>query len=420
MGPPQQTSGEEAPRKRKAHKKSRGGCRNCKLRRIKCDEARPDCQRCVAFRVSCNYNAKTPDLHTGPDQVLEFDTPATNTVMKPTLKPPRPFNRSSLPMSIHAYPFVIGDKDHIIELDARSLDRFKRFQVRTVLTVGTPNGSQLFQKIMPQLAFAHPYLMHIVQAITAAHDRYLSPSSPSKQSFIESYHLSWGTALFSAKLSGPLEESDRDPLWASAALLGAVVSSAIEASTPEEAWPLKKPESTDLEWLKMSESKSVIWQLTDPLRDTSLFRPVSGDWTTDLFRLPQPPSRGTEGVLPAFISVFELDEYSTADNNPYYTEVHGISTLLNLPRNRSTVIRFLSFASHMQPEFKILMQKKDHRALLLLSYWYAMVIEGLWWIARRARLECQAICLYLERECINDRDIFELLEYPKIGCGLAT
>jgi hypothetical protein len=44
-------------RKRRVHKKSRNGCRNCKLRSVKCDEEKPSCKRCVSYRVLCTYAA---------------------------------------------------------------------------------------------------------------------------------------------------------------------------------------------------------------------------------------------------------------------------------------------------------------------------------------------------------------------------
>ena len=39
----------------KAHNKVRTGCKQCKSRRVKCDETRPHCQRCIGKRLSCEY-----------------------------------------------------------------------------------------------------------------------------------------------------------------------------------------------------------------------------------------------------------------------------------------------------------------------------------------------------------------------------
>ncbi|KAH7321807.1 hypothetical protein BKA65DRAFT_89311 [Rhexocercosporidium sp. MPI-PUGE-AT-0058] len=41
--------------------KTRSGCKTCKIRRVKCDEAKPTCNRCLKFGVTCDgYSAPTP------------------------------------------------------------------------------------------------------------------------------------------------------------------------------------------------------------------------------------------------------------------------------------------------------------------------------------------------------------------------
>ncbi|KAH6665561.1 hypothetical protein B0J14DRAFT_233901 [Halenospora varia] len=44
----------EYPKHRTAHTKTKTGCRTCKIRRVKCDEARPFCNRCLKFGVVCD------------------------------------------------------------------------------------------------------------------------------------------------------------------------------------------------------------------------------------------------------------------------------------------------------------------------------------------------------------------------------
>ncbi|PMD57420.1 uncharacterized protein K444DRAFT_53748, partial [Hyaloscypha bicolor E] len=40
--------------KRASRPKSRSGCRTCKIRRVKCDESRPQCERCIKFGTTCD------------------------------------------------------------------------------------------------------------------------------------------------------------------------------------------------------------------------------------------------------------------------------------------------------------------------------------------------------------------------------
>jgi hypothetical protein len=220
--------------------------------------------------------------------------------------------------------------------------------------------------------------------------------------------------MLNHKLSKPVSPDDRDALWATAALLGVIAFSSIEASTPKEAWPL----SSNLDWLRMSEGKAVIWNITNPMRPDSVFYPLADEYRRGYFFSAAPPLSGTEGIPTQFVALYDLDVSSTTDNNPYYTTVHVLALLLSIECNQSTIAKFLGFIGHMKPDYRKLLELKDPRALLLLAYWYAKVCRSLWWLERRAMLECQAICLYLERYHAEETAILELLQFPKVRCGL--
>ncbi|CAH0057743.1 unnamed protein product [Clonostachys solani] len=44
---------------RRGHSKSRFGCKQCKKRKVKCDEAKPSCLKCVSRRQNCSYMQTT-------------------------------------------------------------------------------------------------------------------------------------------------------------------------------------------------------------------------------------------------------------------------------------------------------------------------------------------------------------------------
>lgn len=46
--------------KRKFHNKSKNGCDNCKRRRVKCDEGKPACQKCLNMKLDCVYTPVQP------------------------------------------------------------------------------------------------------------------------------------------------------------------------------------------------------------------------------------------------------------------------------------------------------------------------------------------------------------------------
>lgn len=262
--------------------------------------------------------------------------------------------------------------------------------------------------------------MYVVLTLTLMHDRSLSAFPNTKQSIAETFYWHQGTVLFNSKLSKPIQPSERDALWVTAALLGTIAFSCIEATTPEEAWPLKPPSPLDLDWLRMSDGKKEIWKIADPLRADSVFRPVGQEHQKDL--LPTYSTVPELEALPSeLIKLYGFDATSTTDNDPYYAAASALAPLMNIECNHSTILKFLSFISYVHPDYKRLLERKDPRALLLLAYWYAKVSQyQQWWIWRRAVLECQATCIYLEKHHGNETNIQKLLQFPRMMCGLVA
>lgn len=254
--------------------------------------------------------------------------------------------------------------------------------------------------------------MHAVLTFTLMHDRYLSATPYAKQSTTEAFHLYQGAALFNSKLSKPIQPSERGALWATAALFGTITFCHIEAKTPEEAWPLKPPSSSDLEWLRMSDGKKEIWKITQPLTADGVFQALAPANMND--SLPTSSTVPELDALPSeFIELYSLEATSTPSHNPYHAAASALAQALKIDCHYSTIMNFLSFISHMHPDYKQLLERKDPRALLLLACWYGKVCQSRhWWIWRRAALEGQAICIYLEKYHRHETDIQKLLPFP--------
>lgn len=253
--------------------------------------------------------------------------------------------------------------------------------------------------------------------MTAKHDRFLSESADSKETTFETYHGYQAAALFNQKLCGPIKPSDRDAILATGALLGGISTSSIEAASPEEAWPLKPSSPSDLQWLKLNDTKKAIWRIAGPPGPESVFHSLVDAYAADL-RTSYRTKPGTQGMLSRLRELCDLNERSTAKSNPYYTAVAHLATLLPIECTHWTILRFLSFITDIPPDFLSLIENKDSRALLLLAFWYAKVCHYQWWIARRAMLECKAACIYLEKHHACETGVQELLEFPKTECGL--
>lgn len=237
--------------------------------------------------------------------------------------------------------------------------------------------------------------MHAALALASSHDRFLRSPRLTKRSSSETHHWAEGTALFNRKLRSPIRPQDRDLLWATAINLGVVDFASLDASNPEEAWPMRlEPDPSDLRWIRMSAGKKAMWEATNPLRPGSIFGPVAADYT----RLHAPlPTSGVRNVPPVLRQLCGIDEASTAGNNPYYMAVQALASLASLPRDKVSPVAALGFITHVNPDYGALLEQKDAVALLLLALWYAGAARCVWWIERRAEVEGRSICLYLER-----------------------
>lgn len=236
--------------------------------------------------------------------------------------------------------------------------------------------------------------MHSLLALTAVHERHSSISLPARRSLQESFHWTRCTALFNQRLNLPIEPQDRDALWGTAAALAIVSFASLDAVTPEDSWPLKPSEPSDLEWLRMGDGKKALWRLTNPLRPDSIFKIMASTFAEMHSQLT---TTSIDCVPIALARLCNLDGLSTAESNPYFTAVHAVIHLQCLPDEQLTPGRALSFLSHVPTAYKLLLQKKDPTALLILLLWYCRARRAIWWIDARARIECPAILLYLRQ-----------------------
>ncbi|KAK3367721.1 Upc2 protein [Podospora didyma] len=151
---------------RRAHKKSRYGCRDCKLRRIKCDETRPTCVNCSSTSRRCSYLDSTA--------TLPSPSPSTSSILQHSSPP--------VSISIESPPSIPGDVSPEIEpmLSAppppRSryslfhLQMLRHFQHNLTLVLrSSQQGAELMLKLAVEEAFSCPFLMDEIMALSCAH-----------------------------------------------------------------------------------------------------------------------------------------------------------------------------------------------------------------------------------------------------------
>jgi hypothetical protein len=235
--------------------------------------------------------------------------------------------------------------------------------------------------------------MHGILAMALVHGRYLGVQPTCRRSIREVYHSSQCAVLFRKWLSQPIEEKHKDAIWATAVILANLAFSSIDVSSSEEAWPLKPPDSSDLQWLRLKASDKPLWRLANPMRPLSVFRDISETF----IHTQRLPTRGADGVSVGLAKLCGLDGSSTSKNNPYFGFVHALSRLLEGSSGEASLGQIFMVISVMPNIFLVCLEQKDPVALFLLYLWYKMARGCRWWIDLRARYELPAIRTYLQR-----------------------
>ncbi|KAH8782679.1 hypothetical protein F5883DRAFT_536747 [Diaporthe sp. PMI_573] len=259
---PSPTEPQDRPRvkTRRPHKKSRNGCIDCRKRRIKCSEERPSCRSCVRREISCQYtkeihqvssdktlqvpdvpnvsplSRRSPVAHSFPDcsRTLGQTTPAST-----------PGTNFGTPQSFVAAPpnFSIRDLELLHHwIVSTSVDIYK-----------TPGVDALWQTILPQIGFQHPFVAHAILSLAALHMSYINGSQDRSYIMEASQHHEIGVAGFHECVNNLTQEKSEALLaWSILNLLYVFSISRQLADSVERNSPrLRKDRLLGVEWIPM-------------------------------------------------------------------------------------------------------------------------------------------------------------------------
>ncbi|GJC87219.1 sterol uptake control protein 2 [Colletotrichum liriopes] len=227
------------------HKKSRNGCQQCKKRRVKCDENRP-CRNCVRHDVQCSlvltpFAPHLPPVSESPKPAPEAANTATpgsvgesSTASRPESRPGRPSPQvSSLKDKVAAIQSLLSEFS--VEVDAlqdsghnsflesahdpaqggsretqgisradwmTDMQLVHHFTSNTAHTLSeNPEFVHLWTTTVPQIAFAHDFLLHGILAVAAIHVAHSNPEKRDEYATISTRHQNVALSKFSPGLS---------------------------------------------------------------------------------------------------------------------------------------------------------------------------------------------------------------------------
>ncbi|KAF2635201.1 hypothetical protein P280DRAFT_511309 [Massarina eburnea CBS 473.64] len=164
-------------------KKSRGGCQQCKIRRVKCDESRP-CANCTRYNADCSLLAGPPSVGSvnrsssysrgrSSHEASVSPAPSSNTGV--TYGAGRSVN---LPLAEEASGGWMED-----------LELMHHFTAHAHTTIpGPATAQQIWGFSVPQEAFKYRFLMHAILAFAAEHLAHINPTRAQHYRILGSTH----------------------------------------------------------------------------------------------------------------------------------------------------------------------------------------------------------------------------------------
>ncbi|KAI9834415.1 MAG: hypothetical protein M1819_003026 [Sarea resinae] len=173
-------------RTRASKPKTRTGCRTCKTRRVKCDEQKPECQRCVStgrkcsgydttHKISSSHNQRPIFPHVKSNGDRDVSTASSDSVRQP---PPPPASSSLLSRRqalCQAYTgkslIATRPSTHILLQDSVESRGYDFFRLRTRVELPGLFQSDLWSYLLLQLSHSEPAIHHAVIAVGSLHER---------------------------------------------------------------------------------------------------------------------------------------------------------------------------------------------------------------------------------------------------------
>ncbi|OJJ98842.1 hypothetical protein ASPACDRAFT_1857335 [Aspergillus aculeatus ATCC 16872] len=338
---------------RRSHPKSHHGCLGCKKRRIKCDELRPICSPCRKRNIYCSfYGDGTPQILSQP--------PSTRAV-------PSIDSSTQLPM-----------------LDFELLNHWHVAIWKTL--VSEESNREVLRTFVPQEALRHPFLMHILLALSALHLTRYGPIER-RQVYIEAAmtHNNTALSLYSPLLS-QVTPDNCHALFAFACL---VIMFACAAHGPN-AQPKAQSVSDVIEVLKLIRGAAFMVEQARPWIASGGMR---GLLTVEKMQEKTSIEHHATALHRLLHEVYEeqqrqQQQHDFDSNHQRPTApavVHATESLLSVlqmcadKENASVLLRW---AAVVQSEFLDALMQDEPMALVLLGYYGAAIgrIIDTWWM----------------------------------------
>lgn len=321
------------------------------------------CGDCAARKTSCSYAAISAPACVSPDADA---------------------HNLALQVIEARIADVVGDVSKVKGIAARSklLRDLQHFSQSTALELGMKENQHVITTSQ-HLVWTYPQLMHLTLALSNAHARKLYGGTELTTQFALAQTVHWQIALqqyrSALRLTRAKELGDGDGLAASTYFL-TMAGLCIDDEMPVDVFETCPGSiSNALEPFALVGSLQSLLGIFPQLASTSgwgnILRATAGSFQPLQF----------EALPPAFTSLCNLEDGPALDQDMYYIILCHITPLLREPPCKKHLARLFGMIGHVWPELRNRISRREPKALLLFSWWLALLARlDLWWATTRA------------------------------------
>ena len=439
---------------KKAHRKSRGGCLICKRKKVKvrtkhvrwlrtqinvkkCDETQPGCGYCTLRKLKCEY-LQDPLSGSTPSSTNSHSSHETSPI--PSTKSDVDFNDTTCSITnwlIPATQSAIGQMS-FEEFDL--LNHYKAFTWKTFAIRGDLVTHTLHRDMVPQMSISHPHLLYALLSLAATYRNRVQPSKEAETQALL-YRQKTFTA-YTKELQNITNDNYEAIVVTGTFLLALVPAPSFEA-----------PDEEHLDWLytllKMSEGIRILASLRwgQGIEKLSIYPLICRELRTlpppPIIVTPdKPPLQTPAGPLggtpdhpnpastynvpfvmpfgsfvflpPPLMSLLEQTIHPPAsgpldlNRNALIPVFHALSpiflSLYYYHLNPDFNVRTFVFTSFLMPDFLALVRAREIRALVLITWWFALaaLVPAGWWGGKRAGIVVDALVRLIQK-CGDER-----------------
>ncbi|KAH6716472.1 hypothetical protein BKA61DRAFT_548488 [Leptodontidium sp. MPI-SDFR-AT-0119] len=384
---------------RRSHTKSRHGCLECKAKKVKCDQGKPTCARCTKSKQPCHYGIVSGKLCLSPTSL------ASGVNAPPSAK---------LPWGISRFPSPIDPLEtQQGTFTASDLNLMHHYSTAKFLPLA-PNGAEteIWQKLAPEEAFKHRFLLYGILAIAALHKAYFYPDTAPENTLLAMQHYTTAISLFRPVLTNIRP----DNAVAAFMLSGLVVCI---------SWALPMASSDSMGNVPVLTTGDKLQHILDIMRLLRGVREIvdsSWAWTQQLapiFNLvanePEtifPP--GEEVILQALEQRVYAEVESPAEKDMYSETLRNFRRYWPVEHSPYAHGLVYAWSTRNSNEFLNAILERKSPALLILAYHGALLHEltDCWWVGDKGRVIVQIV------EELLPLGYKDIMEWPKMRAGL--